>query len=117
MIFVTKEIKTQLENAKKIADIVNDESRSTYSKALGLYQIWYYSKDKTAKNIFEMLRGSSALKEGWYKDREENQKKYEKGVHISFKESYLEFCKIMKVDFEITPSLEEITQSKRPFWR
>ncbi len=93
----------ELENAKKISEIINNGKFSVYAKALRLYQLWYYFKDATAKSIFEMLRGSSALKEGWYKDREENRKNHENGVHISFKEYYLEFGRIMYMDFVGTP--------------
>lgn len=108
MLFVTKEMKIQLANARKvagIADIVNNDKLSTYTKACRLYQHWCTFGDETSKNIFEMMRGSAALRDGWYKELEENSKKQDNGTYVRYKKSYLEFYKIMREDFG--PPIEE----------
>ncbi|MBQ3124220.1 MAG: hypothetical protein IJC09_02205 [Clostridia bacterium] len=102
MLFVTKEMKIQLANARKvagIADIVNNDKLSAYFKAFSLFQRWCTFEDETARNIFEMMRGSSALREGWYEHLEENRKKQDNETHVRYKKSYFEFCKIMREDF------------------
>ena len=102
MLFVTKKIKTQLEEAKRISDIVNNDKLSAFSKAHSLYMLWWNFKDETAKNIFEMMRGSPALRKGWFDHLEENRRRSERHEHVNYGDAHFEFARIMREDFKFS---------------
>lgn len=88
---MSKAAKAQLEEYQAIFEIVNDPDLSVYAKAGRLYDLWYYKKYETAKNLFYLLMVHPGMKKGYDSATKSMHENMANGVHIQYKESYKNF--------------------------
>ena len=75
------------------------QERSLMSQAYSSY----VSTDPEEKRFFEELLGSEELKAAYLEERERNQREYDKGVRINYKQSYIQFMGVLHDEYFGTP--------------
>lgn len=76
----------------------------------------YISTDPEEKRFFEELLGSEELKNAYLEECERNQREYDKGVRINFKQSYTQFMSALHDEYFSAPqtSHEEPAPAAEP---
>lgn len=76
----------------------------------------YISTDPEEKRFFEELLGTEELKNAYLEECEQNQREYDKGVRINFKQSYTQFMGVLHDEYFSAPqtSHEEPVPAEEP---
>lgn len=76
----------------------------------------YISTDPEEKRFFEELLGTEELKNAYLEECERNQREYDKGVRINFKQSYTQFMSALHDEYFSAPQIshEEPVPAEEP---
>ena len=76
----------------------------------------YISTDPEEKRFFEELLGTEELKNAYLEECEQNQREYDKGVRINFKQSYTQFMSALHDEYFSAPQIshEEPVPAEEP---